>query len=252
MKHIYAVETKEELLRYQKFVCEIQSRLNEYMTFLREEYMVESFPRAIVWTSREIATNLISDISIPAYTNEYRIIICPEIEVWRDIYLKQIDGFEESERSKEILGEVRDYYSNALSSNHIMQILGHELAHHSELFEDDLDLYYGDSGWFEEGMVEYISRNYFLTKKEYDEEVYANWRLVELYKTQQGNRVLDEVGQYVRGKDFASIFFDYWNSFLAVKRIVEKHNGDIGAAFRKYHEWRKKRDGQSLEKWMTE
>ncbi|MEQ9809629.1 hypothetical protein [Streptococcus jiangjianxini] len=50
----------------------------------------------------------------------------------------------------------------------------------SELFEDDFDDY--DSFiWFEEGMVAYISRKYFLTSEECEAEKQVNRYLVDLF-----------------------------------------------------------------------
>ena len=37
--------------------------------------------------------------------------------------------------------------------------------------------------------------------------------------------------------NYASIFFEYWRSFLAIKQIVAYYNGDVDAVFRSYHEW---------------
>lgn len=51
--------------------------------------------------------------------------------------------------------------------HNVLQILGHEMAHHSDLFLDET---YETEMWFEEGMAEYISRRYFLTYEEYAAE----------------------------------------------------------------------------------
>lgn len=247
MKHIYAVETKEELQKYQKFVHEAEPRLKEYIDFLKKEYEVIGLPRTIMWASEEIATKLISDIPIPAYTNEFRVVMTPELEAWRTIYLKQLEGLD---KNKEIVRKICDYYTNSLSQNHVLQILGHELAHHSELFLEDFESYFSDGIWFEEGMVEYISRRYFFSKEEFDAEVQVNQELVDLLKERYGKHSLEQFGEATYEGDYASIFFEYWRSFLAVKQIVEDYNNDIRAVFESYHKWAKNNNGQTLIEWF--
>lgn len=243
MKHLYAVETKEELQKYQEFVHEIEPRLREYIDFLKKEYEVIELPRAIVWASEEIATKIISDIPVPAYTNEFRVVMAPELETWSAIYLKQLDGLEEKK-------EIQDYYTNSLSQNHVMQILGHELAHHSELFLEDFESYFSDGIWFEEGMVEYISRRYFLSEEEFHAEAKVNQQLVDLLKERYGKHSLEQFGEATYEGDYASIFFEYWRSFLAVKQIVEDYNGDVRAVFESYHKWADNNNGQTLVEWF--
>ena len=89
-----------------------------------------------------------------AYTNDYRVMFCPEPAVWREIYLRQLDGLEGNAAE-----EIRAYYETAVGENHILSILGHELAHHSEWFPDDFEDERESGIWFEEGMVEYIWRS---------------------------------------------------------------------------------------------
>lgn len=242
MEHIYAVRTGEQLARYQRFVQDIQPRLDAYVESLEREYEVRDLPRAILWTDPETATHLISDIPVPAYTNEYRVVLTPELESWRDIFLKQLDGLEGQEAA-----EVRDYYQRGLSQNHVMQILGHELAHHSAFFpESD----YTAGIWFEEGMVEYISRRYFLTAEEFDAEAAANRKLVEMLTPRLGGHSLEDFGLETYKNDYASIYFEYWRSFLAVLKIAEDHGGDIRAVFRSYQAWNERNSGQSLSEWF--
>ena len=250
MKHIYAVETSEELTKYQEFVREIETQLKEYMNFLKTEYEVYDLPRTIVWTSSEVATKLISDIPVPAYTNEYRIVMTSDIETWRTIYLSQLDDLNEKSEIEEAVNDIRNYYLNALSQNHVMQILGHELAHHSELFLEDFNSDYSDGIWFEEGMVEYISRRYFLSEKEFEAEAKINQQLVDLLKERYGNHSLEQFGKATYEGDYASIFFEYWRSFLAIKQIVEDYDGDVRAVFEAYHKWNEENNGQTLVEWF--
>lgn len=244
MEHIYAVEAGKQLEAYQDFVSQIQVRLEKYITYLQDNYQVAFLPSTIVWTSRKIATTQISNIPIPAYTNDHRIVMCPETDAWRDIYLTQIDGI-----SGDAASEIRNYYQTALNHNHILQILGHELAHHSELFIDEV--YDSSKGiWFEEGMVEYISRRYFLTDEEFQREAYINRHLVFLYEEHHEAHPLQTFGESTYRCDYAAIFYEYWRSFLAINYIIEQHNGDIQAVFKSYRQWFDSRSELPLEQWF--
>lgn len=242
MEHIYAVETKEELEAYQRFVSQIRASLDGYISYLREEFQVVDLPGVILWTSRKIATQRISDIPVPAYTNSHRIVITPDLASWRDIYLSQTDGL-----CEDAAAPIRRYYNQCLNRRHILQILGHELAHHSERFLDEVY----DSGkgiWFEEGMVEYISRRYFLTEEEFCQEAEINRQIVALHvKNAPG---LDAFGQSTYENDYAGIFLAYWQSFLAVSRIMEMHNNDVHKVFALYHRWYESGSSLSLAEWF--
>lgn len=244
--HVYAVKTPEELSRYQEIVRRIQPKLDAYISLLARDYAVQALPKAIVWTSAHTATQLISDIPVPAYTNEHRIVMTPDLDTWRGIYLKQLDDCEEANAVKML----RSYYQTGLSENHILQILGHELAHHSELFLDEFDFDYEYGIWFEEGMAEYISRRYFLTDEEFEAEAAANRQLIDLYQQQHRTHSMEEFGSATYDKDYAGIFYEYWRSFLAVNRIVNDHNGNVQAVFQSYHRWHESRTARSLEEWF--
>lgn len=224
MEHVFAVRDGAQLRRYQEFAARIEPRLDQYIRYLKQEFGVAELPRAILWTDRETATKLLSDIPVPAYTNDYRVVFTPDLDVWQDIYLCQLDELEERAEVREI----QNYYGQCLTENHVLQILGHELAHHINLFEDGD---YESGIWFEEGMAEYISRRYFLTEEEYEHEVRINCQLVQLLKTRYGNHSLEEFGKETYLGDYASIFFEYWRSFLAVSELVAACGGDIHAVF---------------------
>ena len=157
-----------------------------------------------------------------------------------------MDGLEDSDA----VSKIKSYYLTALSQNHILQILGHELAHHSELFLEDFNSDLSDGIWFEEGMVEYISRRYFLSAEEFEAESEINRLLVDLLKSRYGTHSLEEFGKATYTGDYASIFFEYWRSFLAVKSIIDKHQGNIHSVFQSYHEWNQASGSQSLTQWF--
>lgn len=242
MKHLYAVNNHEDLDTLQTFVHSIEPKFSDYLLFLKEEYQVTDLPRSILWTNLEIATQLISDIPLPGYTNDYRTVFCPDLEVWREIFLHQLDNADNS--------VVRDYYMTKLNQNHILQILGHEFVHHSKLFLDGFDCEYESGIWFEEGMCEYISRKYFLTDEEFHEEAKINALLVDQFRKAHGTHPLENFGLSTYQNDYASIFFEYWRSFLAVRKIVDCHGGNIHAVFRSYHQWYQQKSSLTLEQWF--
>lgn len=245
MEHVFAVKTQEELARYQAFLQETQPRLEDYIRFLRTEYQVEELPRCIVWSSPDIAAGLVSDIPVPAYTNEFRVMFTPDLEAWREIYLRQLDGLPEGEPVRRL----RDYYASRLSTDHVLQILGHELAHHSALFVDDFDEYPSPSTWFEEGMVEYISRKWFLTPEEFAAEEDAGRQLTELLGDRYGGHPLEDFGSHLREGDHAGLFFDYWRAYLSVSRVIDRLGGVL-EAFDACRRWRESDGGTPLARWL--
>ena len=244
MEHIFAVRDQAELLTHQAFLAKHRTKLEQYLTFLRERYAVTDLPRAVIWTDMETATHLISDIPVPAYTNEYRTMFCPDLETWKSLYLRQLEQLAEE--------EIREYYTEELSENNILQILGHEFVHHSDMFLDDFEEERDCGIWFEEGMCEYISRKYFLTDSEFDRVAHINALLVDLLKDQYGTQPLEDFGTATYREDYAGIFYAYWRSFLAVQEIVERFSGDIPAVFRSYHDWDREGRKESLTKWFSE
>ena len=92
MRYLLAAETAEAFSRYQECASNIRSKLDHYLSVLQDQYSVREFPGTIVLTSSEAATQLLSNIPVPAYTNEWRTVFCPELPSWRRIYLHQLDG----------------------------------------------------------------------------------------------------------------------------------------------------------------
>lgn len=217
MKNIYAVDNEAELQDFCAFAAKIQPQLDAYIQFVCSEYEVRELPRAIVWTNAVNATEKLSDIPVPAYTNDFRIMITPELTAWRKIYLKQLDGYAEDDPG---VREIRRYYETELTVNHVLQILGHEIAHHSALFPDEGEV------WGEEGMAEYISRRYFLTDEQFAREAAINRKLLALYYAKHGG----SPAAFGQAKDYAGIFAAYWQSFLRISQIVDACGGDVRAA----------------------
>ena len=224
MTDLFLVRDDDGLRRLRAFAGDVAPMLNEYLKYLEKNYMVTEPPRSIVWTDFESAAFCVSDNPLPAYTNDYRIVIAPDIEVWKNLYLKQLDDYADSEPVE----RVRTYYGG-LGGHNILQLLGHELAHHSELFIDEA--YDDGEMWFEEGMAEYISRKYFLTEEEYAAEKETNLILVSLFDEKFGRPPLNAFSQSTCRQDITHIFYSYWRSFLAVDSLVERSGGDVRGVF---------------------
>lgn len=71
-----------------------------------------------------------------------------------------------------------------------------------------------------------------------------------MFKERHGNHSLENFGLSTYEGDYASIFFEYWRSFLAIKKIAEDYNGDIQAVFRSYRKWNEINNGQTLTEWF--
>lgn len=244
MRFLYAVEDAAQLRAYASAAQRLRPRLDAYIAHIENRYAVRTLPRVIVLTGMEAATQLLSGIPVPACTNEYRVMFCPDPEVWQNIWLSQLEGLSGPEAE-----EIRAYYQTVPNDNCLLSILGHELAHHSELFFDDFDDARDGGIWFEEGMVEYIGREYFLTPIEFAEEARINRLLVHLLEKQYGSHSLENFGAATYDSSYAAIFFEYWRSFLAVRSLVEQL-GSIEAVFQSYRRWGEQDSVKTLSEWF--
>lgn len=226
MRNLFLVSDEQQLTDYKDFLESNWPLLQDYLEYLQLYFQVEELPQAIIWADEEAATCYIRECPIPAYTNDVRMVMTPDLQVWKNIYLKQVESYS-IEDSQEI---VEHYHS--LSTNSLLQIIGHELTHQSECFLD----YDVETMWFEEGMVEYISRRYFLTDEEYIREKQINQQLVQLFQSKNGYHRLPQFGQATYERDYASIFYEYWRSFLAIDLLVERF-GTVEDVFTSYHDW---------------
>lgn len=245
MKYVYSVGDINELTRYTEFAEKYNVKIREYIDYISQAYAVAELPEYIVFSNFDIATKVHSDIIIPAYTNQKRMVITPEVDVWKKIYVNQIKNYGSDYRVELI----KNYYETAIGDNIILQILGHELAHQSDLFIDDFDGVSSNALWFEEGMVEYISRKFFLTEDEFAEEKRINQLLVELFEEHHATGSIENFDQSTYNSSYASIFFEYWRSFLLVDKLVHKH-GSVKAVFEEYHKWHKKGNNSLLSDWF--
>lgn len=242
MEYLYAAESAAELARLQKQSALLIDGLEEYLAYLHASMDVRSLPQCIVWCSVETATKRLSNIPVPAYTNETRTVMCPDIAAWKEIYLHQLDGLSACEAKP-----LHAYYEN-LPFSALKQILGHEFVHQSERFPDEEA---GKSGiWFEEGMAEYVSRRYFFSASEYAAAREANQRLLHALAARYGGHSLEDFGAATYELDYAGIFYDYWRSFLAVEGLVERY-GSVDAVFEAYHAYLASNQEKTLAQWFA-
>lgn len=230
MENLYLVKDENQLVAFRYFVAKNATKLQDYLAFLKDEFAVYDLPQAIIWSDFDSATQIIREIPVPAYTNDKRMVMTPELQVWKDLYLLQLENYETSHQTRAI-----ESHYKSLSGNSLLQIVGHELAHWSEHFSDDFDGY-GAYIWFEEGMAEYISRKYFFTDEEFRAEKACNQSLVKLFQKKHGWHSLNDFGTSTYQGNYASIFYEYWRSFLTVDKLVE-NLGSVQAVFNPYHRW---------------
>ncbi len=110
----YLVASQEELKNYQDFYQKHQSQLADFEVFLRTHYALEELPQMLVFSNLVGATSIVRDITIPAYTNDTRLVMTPEIDVWKRIYLGQLENY-----SNEDTSTLKEHYSR-LSENHLL------------------------------------------------------------------------------------------------------------------------------------
>jgi len=245
VENFYLVKDENQFAAFQDFVAKNSAKLQDYLTFLKDEFAVYDLPQAIIWSDFDSATQIIREIPVPAYTNDKRMVMTPELPVWKDVYLLQLENYETSHQTRAI-----ESHYKSLSGNSLLQIVGHELAHWSEHFFDDFDGY-GAYIWFEEGMAEYISRKYFFTDEEFRVEKACNQSLVELFQKKYGWHSLNDFGTSTYQGNYASIFYEYWRSFLTVDKLVE-NLGSVQAVFDSYHRWANRDKTLPLLDWFIE
>lgn len=230
MKSILSFETAIESAQHEALTIRLMQRLEEFERVLKDDFQLKVLPKAVIWTSNVLATTVFSSIPIPAYTRQDFIYLSPELDVWRNLMIQQLDDKE--------LPTVRAYFEQ-FGEDHLLEILAHELTHHIELFVDDFDEEREDSIWFEEGMCFYLPRKLLMSDAYFEEITAIEQQMVEAFKETYGHHLLDDFGSGSYAESLSSIMFDYWRSYLKVKEIVDKNEGDIRKVFKLYHDWDK-------------
>lgn len=235
MKQIFAFEKEKDFRDFKGIGERLFKGIADYKEYLIHEFSLSDVPKAVVWTSDELATQVFSKVPIAAFTNKDLIYMSPDLDKWREMFLSQLENRN--------IPAARNFYES-FSENHLLVILAHELTHHLDLFPDEFDER-EDSIWFEEGMCFYLPRKTLLTEQEFQEISHIESQLVKTFADKYGQHSLDQFGSSSYSESLTSIMFDYWRSYLAVKNLVEKHSGgDIARVFREYEKWH--REGRKL------
>lgn len=78
---------------------------------------------------------------------------------------------------------------------------------------------------------------YCLTEDQFEEITAIELGLVNIFTEDYGDNDLDDFGSMSYQGALSSIMFDYWGSYLNVKSMVERVNGDIYKVFKLYNRW---------------
>ncbi|MEK3997057.1 hypothetical protein MKY29_20310 [Psychrobacillus sp. FSL K6-2365] len=228
MKSILAFEAPEEAAKYDIITKELMAKLKGYQHVLEEHYQLTAIPKGVLWTTGELATTTFSSIPIPAFTREDFIYMSPILKEWQNLLVSQLDG--------KVIPHIQSFYEN-FSTDQLFVILAHELTHHIDLFVDEFEDERHDSIWFEEGMCFYLPRKYCLTDEQFEEVTAIELELLTTFTEEYGDNDLNDFGSMSYQGSLSSIMFDYWRSYLKVKTLVEKVNGDVHKVFKLYNEW---------------
>ncbi|WP_245840385.1 hypothetical protein [Terribacillus saccharophilus] len=218
IKYILSLENAEENEKYQMISEQFKEKLSAYQSVLQTKYKLVDLPKAIIWTTPELATSVFSELPILAFTNKDIIYMTPELSAWKTLFLKQLEGQD--------YPEIRAFYEQ-ISSNQVLAIAGHELTHHSDLFLDDFEDDRCDGIWFEEGMCDYLSRKYLLEKQEFKDIFDIEYKLIKLFRDKYGNHSLEAFGSSTYEGNLTGIMYDYWRSGVTIRYLVEEKYDNI-------------------------
>lgn len=244
MEQLYLCKNEAELQELKKHAPILMEGMETYVEMLKNSFGVKEIPRCIVWTDYRSATELVTELPVPAFTNDWRTVMTPYPEAWKGVYLSQLKDYDMWD---EKVGRIRDYYEN-LPINQIRQIFGHEFVHWSEYFWDEL---FEESMWFEEGMAEYISRKWYLTDEEYEKEKEINEILVALYEERFGEHTVEEFNREVYDKGMTTVFYYYWKSFLTVEKLLSIPGNDVEEVMLRYQRWGRTKREVTLLDWFA-
>ncbi|KIL52486.1 hypothetical protein KP78_00210 [Jeotgalibacillus soli] len=79
MRQIYAFESKEDHKKYHPIIERHSQKLQDYQLISKEKFALISLPKGIGWTTESLATSVLSDVPIPAFTNKDLIYISPDL-----------------------------------------------------------------------------------------------------------------------------------------------------------------------------
>ncbi|MGP4060295.1 hypothetical protein [Halobacillus sp. H74] len=230
MKYAISVTDTTMTGHIEKSGLEVLKRLDSYAESLAAITDYEE-PRGIVFHDLKSATELYSDIPLPAYTSRDLIHLTPLVDTWKDLF-RQSAG--DSEKAH--------IYYDKLDINDIVEIAAHELTHHAEFFHDDFDEIDETNMWFEEGLCFYLPRKIIFSEEKREAIMKVESDLIQQYKDEYGEYSLTKFGQagYRGGErfEYSAAFYDYWRSTKVVTTLVEKYyNGDVNTLVEAYQKW---------------
>ncbi len=186
-------------------------------------------PKGIIYHDFKSASSVYSDTPLPAYTSRELIHICPELGVWKRIYLDAI-------LNSNCKGAQR--YFKELNLTDIASIIAHEWTHHLEMFINFED--HNDSNmWFEEGTCFYLPRKLLMDKDQFANIHTVEKNLIDEYSHAFGEYSLKQFGESDKG-GFSGALFDYWRASFAITFITEHYlSGEPMELLKLYEEWKK-------------
>ena len=92
MENLYLVKDDSQLAAFREFVVRNTEKLKDYQSFLKNELAVCDLPQAVIWSSFNAATQIIRESAVPAYTNNRRMVMTPDLAVWKELYFVSVDG----------------------------------------------------------------------------------------------------------------------------------------------------------------
>ncbi|MGH4123821.1 MAG: hypothetical protein ACREV6_12920 [Clostridium sp.] len=229
IKQVLAFESTKEAEKYKIMIDNLLIKLEDYIKILEQDYKLINYPKAIVWTTSQLATTVFSNVPIPAYTNDRFICITPDINTWKKIY---------GDINKDVPNKGNSNYYQNISTNFLLTMIGHEFTHHSDLFLDDFDNNRYSGIWFEEGMCDYLSRKYLLNNEEFECISQVEWDYIMYYKNIFKISSIEEFGVESYSNSMERIMYEYHRSFHTVKKLVEVlGKGDPKKIFALYQIW---------------
>lgn len=213
MKYIYAFENEQEHSKYEDVINQLIPEINRYKNILEEKYQLKELPNGFIWTTPYIASNIFSDIKLPAYTRNEAIYLSPDKTKWLDIFHEQLGGYD--------MEWIDEYYKNNIFRQ-LRELACHELTHHIDLFPGTFDDYANSDIWFEEGMAFYIPRKNLLSLAELEEITRVELSIAKQLDKKYGNHSIFDFGEETYDGSIDSIMFDYFRSYLIIKYLVEK------------------------------
>ncbi|VJD15234.1 Uncharacterised protein [Streptococcus pneumoniae] len=102
MDNLYLVKDDSQLATFRDFVVRNTEKLKDYQSFLKNELAVCDLPQAVIWSDFNAATQIIRESAVPTYTNNRRMVMMPDLAVWKELYLYQLMDYECSEQTQAI------------------------------------------------------------------------------------------------------------------------------------------------------